>query len=155
MDKEYEYELLRMASILRLWDLVVPLEISNKAPRLPSTTTFREKIATLIQPKKQLFDPRLIVPRVRLLETPGIANALELEMEIGIDTAEKRARAEMRKHDVIGHVRKLHQGYKASVDARMRAAEEGITLHDGETYVVTHKRGKAPGDDRIHKAVKH
>ncbi len=44
-------------------------------------------------------------------------------------------------HSVIGHPRNLHEGWKASEAQIKSAAENGITLMEGQTWVNSYKTG--------------
>lgn len=44
-------------------------------------------------------------------------------------------------YDVSGHIRNLHEGCKASAKKLAEAAEEGITLETGQTFVSSYKTG--------------
>lgn len=142
LGKEHVYELLRLSQILRLWDLVVPIMVANKAPSLLSATTAAGSAILSIIPKRRLFDPRLILPRARLLENQGETDRnLSMEVENALAETEKRISTPRRRHEVIGHVRRVRPGYKAAEVTRQLALRSGVALEGGETWVAKHMRG--------------
>ena len=53
-----------------------------------------------------------------------------------------QARVTLSPHLVSGHLRKLPDGWNVSEDAQQHAAEFGISLPDGHTFVRPHERGE-------------
>lgn len=147
------YEALRYAQAIRLYDLTVPLMIVAKMPqpRVPGGGLIAKvrQLATL----KNKFSFDLIVPRLRTFDHVNqLVRDLEIEVEQGIDETVLRARHDMRRHDVVWHVRRLPSGKHPTAEAVARAAEFGIVLADNETFVRPHERGKGQCEDRIHRA---
>jgi len=61
---------------------------------------------------------------------------------------------EVRLHGVVWHIRQLPAGWKASPGAEELAAQAGITLREGETFVRPHSRGsKNLGEVAVHRFV--
>ena len=57
-------------------------------------------------------------------------------------TVSHQARVTLSPHLVSGHIRKLPEGWRASEKQLTEAAEFGITVQDGQTFVRPHKRGE-------------
>ena len=57
-------------------------------------------------------------------------------------TVAHQARITLSPHLVSGHLRKLPDGWKVSEQAKQHAAEFGIHLRDGHTFVRPHERGE-------------
>jgi hypothetical protein len=147
------YQLIRTIQLMRLYDLVVPIETIVRVPEWPQLET-GSKLTRMIKKAKSLT-PTLIIPRLKMLENmSGLMEQLEREVEQAQTSTDARTRAELRRHGVVGHIRILPPGRKATPTAVQRAKEElGIVLADNETYVKPHKRGN--GDEiRSHRARK-
>jgi hypothetical protein len=52
-----------------------------------------------------------------------------------------------RGHGVVGHLRRLQSGWRASEESRETAEEYGVILPDGHTFVAPHMRGGRGGDE--------
>jgi len=162
LDKAPAYEIFRLVHLLRLSDLVLPLEVYRQLdvpswPVMPSTRKARaeqrEQIPGLLR--------RLMVPRMRILEQPALIEAaLQAEMiqaEADTDAAEAaqlggKPRA---KHKVPGFKRLLPKGCVASPEAHVLAwRQRKIILEDGWTFVRSHNRGKGENTSIGHEAIR-
>lgn len=144
-----EFELLRLFLIMRLHDLVVPVEVADS---FPSIDTFEQEALKskeggflgLRKRLKRIEYKILSLPRVRYLEPP---ERVEEKLE-----GEKRF---VDKHHVTWFVRRLPVGYHATPSATEYALEHNISLEEGETIVREHWRGMSRGgqvDNRPTKA---
>ena len=149
-DKEAEYELLRYAQIMRLWDLMVPVT----RVRQVSTARRQGNLIERILHISQAITPDLILPRVRLIEDH--AQEVQAELEREIEEADERTKRVIGRHDVTHHIRHLPTGRHASPDAIQNAHDHGFELKPGETYVRKHERGsgEAINSNKIYRAVK-
>ena len=150
--KEPLYELVRMMHVLRLYDLVVPVDVVRKMPPLPQQKKGVRRLLGKVRPAR-IAAPELLVPRLRQLETiQRIIAELERECEEADKATIERAPRELRQHEVVNHIRQLPAGHHPSAKARERARRElGIELRDNETYVCRHIRGQG-ADVGPHKA---
>jgi hypothetical protein len=136
--KELEYELLRMAHAIRLYDLVVPMSVVSQLPVQPIQSTGLAKILSPLA-RKPLLTHELIIPRIRKLDSyMEIMRAMNQEMD---QSEEKTKRRATRQHEVEYFVRPLPKGHKPSEEAKRRALKVGIILSDDETFVKKHNRG--------------
>lgn len=152
----FAYECLRLVQVMRLYDLVVPLETVKSMPETETRGMIGKlkMIAGILKHKKPFWD--LVLPRLHALEDEGkITSQIEKEIEEAERETAARSSRELHKHEVICHVRKLPNGKHATDLARERAATSGITLQDGETFVKTHTRGKIEGPELPHRAKVH
>lgn len=144
--KETEYELLRLAHLMRLFDLTVPIERVRKYPPLPRAR-MHYGVARYLMPSilPALISPTIILPRVKYIEDERRAFT-ETETESNRDKDHTiSVRNPNAPHLVSGHLRRLPPNYKPSEQARELAWEEqGINLSpdSGYTYVKTHEQGK-------------
>lgn len=74
----------------------------------------------------------------KVVSTVSRFGASETLMEKAVDTIAPISRAP---HDVSGHPRNLPDGWKASADKLKIAAEKGIELADGQTWVDAYRTG--------------
>lgn len=151
IDNAAGYDLVRLAHILRLYDLTVPLAVVKRFPGLPHQGPLRSpNPAQASSPR--LFSPEIIVPRLRAIVHERSAMAREFEREYAED--EERTRNRVRTHECVGHARVLPPGHRASAQAIALAAESGVTLSPGETWVRKHQRGSGQPLDAPCRAVK-
>jgi hypothetical protein len=147
----YEYELIRLYFIARLFDLTVPVKVVREMPPLPTVKRDVEQKPAVLKPRP-IITSELIIPRIKKIrETPELMRFLE--EELGESEVETQKRA-LRRHIVINHIRQLTEGYHSSQEARERAWKElGIVLGDNETYVRKHERGNI-GEPILPKAIR-
>ena len=155
-EAETLYEMLRFTNLLRLYDLLVPIEVVRKVPKLPSRPPgIMGMVSDMVKSPLRRLEASLIVPRLKTLEymDPIIAQ-IENEAELAIQQqTEDAARRQQMRHGVVGHIRRLPEGYACSPEARQRAWDElRLELQDNETYVKPHERGKGENLDLPHKA---
>ena len=150
-DKIAEYELLRFAHIMRLWDLMVPIE---RVKQVSTAKAQRGPLIERIMHVSQAITPDLILPRIRLIENHLAEIQREIEQEI--DEADSQTQRTIGRHDVTHHIRHLPTGRRASPDAIKRAKEHGFDLKEGQTYIRKHQRGGGSVDntDKIYRVVK-
>ncbi len=151
--QEEWYETLRLMQLMRLYDLVVPIESVATLPTWPQQSPGRILSGLVKKVAKLNLTPDLILPRLKLLQNSHLLHEqLEREVDLAID--DTRERALMHRHDVVDHIRHLPVGKSPTPAARERAREAlGIELTDHETYVRPHKRGA--GDEiKSHRAVR-
>ncbi len=150
------YEYFRFVQLMRFFDLVVPVSQVAKMPSLPSAPSTVGKVLEMTGISKKPMDYiDILLPRVRLLEShmPEIVSDLRQEVDNSEKDTLERVHKQHAEHVVIGFARPLPKGYKVSKRARELAWEESkIILEPGETYVRTHRRGKGPAKDALHKA---
>lgn len=139
--KEVFYEMLRFAHFMRIYDLVVPLEVVKTLPALPSGGTLG-RLINLVK-RKKIVTPDLLLPRLRHLESPKeLMEELEREIEKADEETIRRARESVRQHEVVAHIRRLPDGYRPTTRARQLAKDTfGIELENNETFVRKHERG--------------
>lgn len=135
------YECLRIIQLLRLYDLIVPLEVVRKLPAWPTASPLR--IVTRLTRGVLSLSPDLILRRVRALENPNLLiKLLDQEIEAAEHDTALRSPRKTRRHEVVSFVRRLPDGRHPTPEARQRARDEiGIELADNETYVRQHERG--------------
>ncbi len=154
--REEFYEIMRFSQVLRLYDLVVPIEVVQTMPTLPRLTggLVRRIVTGFIKGREMPFTPAIVVPRLRALENPQhLVEELEREVEQADEETIRRSREAIRRHEVVAHVRRLPEGHHPSAEARRVAREElGIELADNETYVRKHERGTGEPVNGPHRA---
>ena len=84
-------------------------------------------------------DRKLIVEKTYIF-LPRFRYTLDSNLSQSKISHEVRVR--LSPHLVSGHLRKLHEGHKSSEAALERAAEFGINVADGYTFVRPHKKGE-------------
>lgn len=133
------YEPFRLIQLLRLYDLIMPIERVRELPGWPIQPT--RGLSGMMKKSTPLSQiPALVLPRLKLLDNP---RALYDQLEQEVAAAQKLAvTRSLRRHAVVGHIRILPPGKTATAAARKLAWEESnITLLPGETYVKLHDRG--------------
>lgn len=155
---EETYELLRLSLMARVHGLVMPIT----AVRSLAHQSAPRRLGGLLPPSKQSqieqrLDPTIYIPRLRIVDQPSgeISSALEQEVEQG--TAETKAAAgrELRKHEVVWHLRQLPPGHTPSLQAQARAREvlgDHYVLPPGKTFVKRHNRGTIEVEAPAHRA---
>lgn len=144
--RECLYEVIRAAQILRLYDLVVPIEVVRTMPPLPRPKLgiLQRSAMRVLRGRPLPFTPDLVLPRVRALENPQLlVEGLEREVEQADEETLRRSNRTLRRHEVVAHIRRLPEGHHPSARAKQTAREElGIELTENETYVRKHERGE-------------
>jgi hypothetical protein len=137
--KGHFYQMIRLGLAIKLFELMVPLEILKKVPGAGIVASVRDIVAKMVPKLSPIRD--LFTPRFRVLEDQNaVLQAMEEELE---RADQETARRNLRKHEVINHIRRLPQGHHPSPQARHLAMEElGVELAENETYVRKHVRGK-------------
>lgn len=132
--KDLEFGLVRLAHVLNLVDLTVPIKVVRQMPPLPMGPSLGGS------PLGALLDPTIVLPRLKELlhKQSALTAAFAQELE---EAERQTLRRNMRRHDCVGHVRELPPGRKASPEAIERARKEGIALEPNETWVKKHQRG--------------
>lgn len=138
------YEVWRLFMIARFYDLTSRAELVNRLPQIEAfeREVVKSEIGFLGRKKKIKEIPykSLLAPRMKP-EVP--------EIRITQDEAENgRPRRFVDRHKVSWFVRRLPQGYHASVEARLHAEQHGVKLREGETIVREHYRGKERKDNK-------
>lgn len=161
------YPVYHLVHLLRVYDLVVPVEKIRDLPSLarivrsaPAQGMAPDATATRHQLWERL--PFITMPRLRLMDNPEalrIASEQELARAEAVTAAREAeiarqdsvappppsAHEPRRQHRVEGFVRPLPPGQHASPTAIAKAWEEKrIVLKPGETYVKIHDRGSGP-----------
>ena len=146
------YEMVRLAHIVRFYDLVVPIQVIKGLPALPGIRSPLLTAIDRVRGKVSPVEPSLVIPRIRLLENrfPMVLSELEREFDEAIRDTEPRKR---RAADVVHHIRNLPKGHRPSRRAREMAWEQlGVVLGDHETYVKAHGRSGTGEKAVIHRA---
>lgn len=147
------YETLRFVHAIRLYDLVVPITTVSQMPQPLVPKGILDRLKGVLN-KKHLLQLDLIIPRVRTLENVDqLIRELEDEIEKADTETMVRTKRELRRHEVIYHVRRLPKGKHPTAEARARAAEYNIVLADDETFVKPHERGEGSLVKTLHQAV--
>ena len=121
-------------------------------PQPPVSKGTLERLKSIFT-RKHLLSPDLIVPRLRSLENVDqLVRELEQEIEQADAETVERAKRELRRHEVIYHVRRLPKGKHPTAEARARAEKYNIVLADNETFVKPHERGKGNLEPVAHRA---
>ena len=137
---EAQYEFMRFQFIARLFDLVVPREISEQTPsmdglteRMRSARNARPDVRP-IQILRDLITPRKYILRDR--EAIKKAQAREEEGENGQDGVSEDQKIRHQFFGRVGHPMKLRTGYRPHPDARKWAKEDGFyrELEENETW---------------------
>jgi hypothetical protein len=137
-------ELLRAMLLAQNFDLTVPSYIVD----LVNEEAGGEGIDSNTNPTAEKMR-RLIVARIRALKDLGDGISEELSRELKENEEEHK---DIAKHGVVGHLRRLPQGYKASLAARVLCKEQlGVEVPEGHTYVQIHERGNIEVLDKGHK----
>ncbi len=146
------YETLRLVHAIRLYDLVVPITTVSQMPQPSVPKGILNRLKGVLN-KKHLLQLDLIIPRLRTLENVDrLIHELEVEIEKADTETVERAKRELRRHEVVYHVRKLPKGKHPTAKARARAAEYDIVLADDETFVKPHERGEGSSVKTPHRA---
>lgn len=134
---EAAYEFLRFQFIARLFDLVVPREISEQTPSMDGLAARIGRIRNeqpLIRPVQVLRD--LITPRTRILrDREGIKKAQEREDE-GVGKESENQKVQRQFLGRVGHPMSLRAGYRPHPKAKEWAKEDGFwrDLEPNETW---------------------
>lgn len=143
------YPQFQLVHLLRLFELVVPEEVTRGMPAwpsLPSTRKGREEL----QAKTPRMWRSLVLPRQRILREPGLLEALEREIVEGLELTNRLSQPQSDPREIIGFLRRLPKGHKASPSARELAwKEQTLQIPDGYTYVKT--QGDGPVEEIIHR----
>lgn len=129
-------------------DLVTPIENSNLANEIEKRDAKKFKKsdnagADIVR--------KLLIPRIKAAQIRN--NSSENEYISGEEDSSE-SRREVKLHSVVWHIRQLPEGWHASPNAQAMAADAGITLKNGETFVKPHSRGvKKMGEVAVHEFV--
>ncbi len=141
------YELLRLFTLMRVYDLTARAELVDKLPSINKLEkeASRNKAGFLgfLGRGKQLKHfsyKQLLVPRIKAIqpETPIEQSPPEIIQE---EPEQESTRRFVDKHHVTWFVRKLPEGYHASESAKELATEHKVILGENETIVKDHWRG--------------
>ena len=133
---EQSYELLKYTNIMRVMDLLIPATLIDGMPKIKPNPGI---IGRLKNTAKLSNIQELLVPRIRLLKNQP--ELIENHFREETEQADERIRRLLRKHEVVGHIRALPDGYCPSLEARELAERLGINLAKNETWVKRHARG--------------
>lgn len=146
------YNLFHLLQLMRIYDLVVPVELT-KSRGVPSLPIRRRRPN---EPEEfKLTWRTLVVPRIRLVDDPRLISALE--QEIAQDKAFTAAYGGVREsREIMGFLRRLQPGHQAGDTARELAKQERgwLSLPEGYTYVRNHNWGTGPNRTAGHKAIR-
>lgn len=146
---ENQEVLLNSMILSQNFDLIVPVYVVDLANE-EAEATQRNLTGVPITDKMR----RLVLARTRVLQEFGKDIEKAIQNEEDADFA-AQSRPGVAKHKVVGFMRRLPYGYKASPEARSNCLEEtGSEIPDGWTYVKKHARGSVEVEDRGHKIVK-
>ncbi len=142
------FPIFRLIHLLRLYDLVVPVEAMRQAalpgwPGRPVSEAGRQPRQARREPPERFFRT-LVVPRLRLLgDTGALDRAMAHEVDDARRLTERLTTKLMDRHDIVGFLRPLPLGRRATDRARTLALQErGIAaIPEGYTYVKNHSRG--------------
>ncbi len=136
--KEREFSILRLMSVVQLYDLTVPIKVVRRMPKLPDGGLISRFLGK--DPVSEVLNPTLLIPRIKELfgNRAALLESLLQEVEASVAATERRS---LRRHECVGHVRELPAGRRATPEAIERAREEGIRLQPNETFVRKHERG--------------
>ena len=133
MGHEGIYEFIRFLFIAHLFDLVVPIEVSEQAPSL---NDLRKKISDIQKETGETPDTiirKLVLPRkVILKNTDSVQAAIDRSQDEGHAEVERRTGKKIEHR--IGSPVTIREGYKRHPQAVEWAAEYGVTLKDNETW---------------------
>lgn len=141
--KEAEATLLTSMLLGQKFDLTVPSYIvdlaNDEAGQMPVDAESAPEADKL---------RRLLVARTRILKILGD----EITHEMEKDEAESESlHKDIIKHGVVGHLRRIPEGYTASESARSLCWEQlGVEIPEGHTYVQKHERGNLDLPDKGH-----
>jgi hypothetical protein len=140
-------EILRAMVLSQNFDLVVPsyiVDLSNEEATGIAVNHDSDPQADRLR--------RLVLARTRALNVLGTDIIQEIEDENQQDDVNHR---NIIRHGVVGHIRRLPDGYSANQRARDLCKEQlGIEIPEGHTYVQIHQRGNVEASSRGHKMVK-
>lgn len=127
------YEFLRFLLVAHLFDMVVPVEVSEQAPSLHR---LRERIQREQQETGESPDViirRLVLPRKHIVrDTEKLQKAIDDSNDEGHAEVERRLGRKIEHR--IGSPMRLREGCKRHPLAVQWALEHGITLKDNETW---------------------
>jgi hypothetical protein len=145
------YKPFHLLQLMRIYDLVVPVERAKSygVPVLPIRR--RRPDAT---EKFELTWRQLVVPRIRLVDDPGLVMALE--QEVAQDLAFTNEYAGTREsREITGFLRRLRRGQASDTARKLAIKERGwLNLPEGYTYVKNHTWGTGPNQTAGHVAVR-
>lgn len=148
------YELFHLLQLLRVYDLVVPVELaeSRRVPAWP------------VRRRRQSIDPesteptwrQLVVPRIRMLrDLEGLASGIEREIAEDLAFTRQYGGGIRESREIQGFLRRIRAGRQATDRARQFAWEErGWEIPEGYTYVKKHDWGTGPNRTAGHEAVR-
>jgi hypothetical protein len=126
-DLEGVYESLRVAHLMRLWDLIVPVEVVRKEAQIRHRNEF-PTIAGQLDAVIAEF-PELIVPRIRYIERRSAHTDIEKEIEEDRkETISRLPKKQQKKFYLPWWWRRLPPGKNAGKKARAKAIECGVPL---------------------------
>lgn len=133
MKCEGMYEFVRFLFIAHVFDLVVPIEVSEQAPSLHG---LRETIRQKQQESGESPDAiirKLVLPRKLIVrDTEKLQKAIDDSSEESHAEVERRLGRKIEHR--IGSPVRLREGYRRHPQAVEWAAEYGVTLKDNETW---------------------
>lgn len=135
--------LLESMILMQKFDLTVPSYIVDLVTE--EAEHINEKTNNPITDKLR----RLLIARTRALQTLGedIADEIKNEQNESAET-----HRDIIKHGVVGHLRRIPNGYQPSPNARRLCVEQlGVDLPDGHTYIQIHTRGNIEAPSSGHK----
>lgn len=96
---------------------------------------------------------RLLLARTRVLNILG----KDIDKQISNEISEsEKVHKDIQKHGVVGHLRRLPNGYSPSAQAKKLCREQlGVNIPEGHTYVQKHTRGNIEVDGKGHEIVTH
>lgn len=148
--KPVNYESLRQFLLQKYFDLTVPIEVVREVEKNTSRM-LGERNPDASREQGRVFHD-LLLPRVKILRQYRQPEALdELQLQ------EDRAQAQEQQpypYPRVEHTKRLPKGYKASDTARQLAAEHGITLKEGETFVSRYEPDESIAKDVQYRARK-
>ncbi|MHB1864967.1 MAG: hypothetical protein ACYCPS_02255 [Candidatus Saccharimonadales bacterium] len=139
-------ELLTSMLLIQNFDLTVPVyvvDVANQDAESSETTPDTLPIVDKMR--------RLVLARTRVLKVLGdeVGDAIRRE-----DDNEKAEHNEGAKKDIVGYLRRLPTGYRASQEARQLCREQlDRDIPDGFTYVKKHQRGSLESNSKGHRMV--
>ena len=132
LGREAQYEILRSRALSIYADMVLPVHVVKDSPDIRTSET---RAASAQRLRGSDF-AELVLARQRLIDsTPDLAEQ--------IDKQEKSQKRLISRHGVVGFIRCLPEGQRASQTQRdLCRLEQGLELAaEGETYVGEHDRG--------------
>lgn len=147
--KEDLYETLQLTFIKNLFDLVVPAEVVEQLPGNEKSLENFKLFSKFRQAVDQSPIRDLVLARIKYIREHGS----EIEEIMDRDDYDERT-GHLREHGVVGHVRRLPEGYSPTSESIALAERFGIKLGPNETFVREHRRGNVEnGTISSHKAV--